>query len=156
MQRPTSPVRGKVGFAALPTESGEPGSGTLGGWQLALNARSPSYKRAAAVALMKHLTSPEANLVMALGYGRNPARRSVYEDPAVRERAPFIAQLLPIFERARPRPVTPYYTMLSDVLQSEFSAAVSGVREPGRALERAQKSANRLMGERAGGKDGEG
>lgn len=140
-----SPIRGRVGFAPLPTESGEPGWGTLGGWQLAVNARIEPEKRKLAAALIRHLTSPEANVALALASGRNPPRRSVYEDPELKARAPFIAALLPIAERARPRPVTPYYGLLSDALQSEFSAAVLGIRSPEAALERAQAQADRLI-----------
>jgi len=137
-----SPIRGKVGFAALPTASGEPGYGTLGGWQLAINTHVSSSRSEAARRLIRHLTSPSAMRTMALAYGRNPPRRSVYLDPQVQERAPFIAALLPIVERARPRPVSPYYAMLSDTLQAEFSAAISGIRPVNDALARAQRRAD--------------
>lgn len=144
-----SPIRGKVAFTALPTVTGEPGSGALGGWQLAVNAYAPPSHRAAAVALIRHLTAPRAELALALAYGRNPPRTALYRDPEVAARAPFISALLPILERARPRPVTPYYNLLSDTLQSELSAAVSGIRSPAEALERSQRAADRItLGER--------
>jgi multiple sugar transport system substrate-binding protein len=54
--------------------------------------------------------------------------------------------LLPIVERARPRPVTPYYNMISDVLQSEFSAGVTGIRTPEAALSRAQRLVDHITG----------
>jgi multiple sugar transport system substrate-binding protein len=145
-QREGSPIRGKVAIAPLPTVSGEPGYGTLGGWQLAVNAHAPRERRAAALALIAHLTSEKANLTLALEYGRNPPRRAVYLDPGVQRRAPFLASLLPLVERARPRPVTPYYNLLSDVLQGEFSAAISGVRSPEAALHRAQARADFITG----------
>jgi multiple sugar transport system substrate-binding protein len=43
--------------------------------------------------------------------------------------------------------VTPYYNLLSDVLQSEFSAAISGVRSSESALRRAQSQIDRLTSE---------
>jgi multiple sugar transport system substrate-binding protein len=143
-----SPVRGKIAVSALPTETGAPGAGTLGGWQLAVNARSPPALRGAAHALIAHLTSLEANVMMAVHYARNPPREAAYEDARLRAEAPFIASLLPIVRHARPRPVTPYYAMLSDVLQSEFSGAIAGVRSPEEALARAQKLADHIMGTR--------
>lgn len=146
-QRPDSPIRGKVGMTALPTVSGEPGPGTLGGWQLAVNAHVSEARRHAAERLIAHLTSPEANLVLALHYARNPPRRAVYEDPRLVSADPFIARLRGMVERARPRPVTPYYLLISDVLQSEFSAAVAGLRSPEEALKRAQKQVDHLTGE---------
>ena len=145
-QREDSLVRGKVGFAPLPSIDGRPGAGTLGGWQLAVNGHlSPERKRLAAE-LVRHLTSLEANVVMAVHYGRNPPRRAAYEDPRLRSEAPFIAGLLPAVEAARPRPVTPWYMLVTDVLQGEFSAAVSGIRAPEAALDRAQGLADHLMG----------
>jgi multiple sugar transport system substrate-binding protein len=139
-----SPVRGKVGVAPLPTRDGRPGAGALGGWHLAVNAHVPPERREAAARLVRHLTSLEANRVMALRYARNPPRRDAYADPALREGAPFIAGLLPAVEAARPRPVTPYYTLLADILQGEFSAAVAGLRPPEAALARAQAQVDHL------------
>jgi multiple sugar transport system substrate-binding protein len=137
-QKEGSAVRGRVAVSALPTKTGEPGAGALGGYQLAVNASTPDYKRDAALALVRHLTSHEAQAMLAAEYGRNPARRSPYDDPRVRERAPFVASLLPLVERARPRPVTPYWALITDAIQGELSAAVSGIRSPADALRRAQ------------------
>ncbi len=147
LQREGSPVRGKVDFAPLPTLSGEPGPGTLGGWQLAINARSPEKNREAALGLVAHLTSLESNVALALAYGRNPPRRAAYEDLQLLARAPFISALYPILERARPRSVTPYYNLVTDVLQSEFSAAIAGVRSADAAVRRAQRQVDRITAE---------
>jgi multiple sugar transport system substrate-binding protein len=43
-----------------------------------------------------------------------------------------------MFEGARSRPKTAYYAMISDTLESEFSAAITGIRTPDLALRRAQ------------------
>jgi len=145
-EKDDSPLKGKVGFAPLPTVSGEPGSGTLGGWQLAVNAHSPPEKRKLAAKLIRYLTERETTVEFAVTYGRNPPRPDAYQDPRLRTEAPFIAELLPALERARPRPVTPYYTLFSDVLQGEFSAAIAGMRSPEAALGRAQQHVDRLMG----------
>ena len=145
-QKEGSPIRGKVGFAPLPSLNGAPGPGALGGWQLALNAHAPPSHRAAAIALIDFLTSPEATVELALAYARNPPRPAVYDDPRLRTQAPFIAALRPIIEHARARPVTPYYGLISDELQSEFSAAVSGIRPSGAALHRAQTLVDHIEG----------
>ena len=49
-------------------------------------------------------------------------------------------------ERARPRPVTPYYMLAADSLQGELSAAVSGLRPPAEALGRAQAQVDAIAG----------
>jgi multiple sugar transport system substrate-binding protein len=142
----SSPIRGRVGVSPLPTLSGEPGHGTLGGYQLAVNAHALPENRAIAVALIQHLTSAASQLVLAEAYGRNPSRRDVYEDPRLASRAPLAALMRPMLERARPRPVTPFYPMLTDILQGELSAAISGVREPAAALRRAQALSDHVIG----------
>jgi trehalose/maltose transport system substrate-binding protein len=147
LEGPGSPVRGRVGVAPLPTVDGAPGPGALGGWQLAVAARSSPARRAAAERLVAHLTSPEAGLVLALDYARNPARRELYQDQRLAAGAPRIAGLLPIVERARPRPVSPYYQLVADVLQGEFSASVAGLRSPQEALRRAQRQVDRIAGQ---------
>jgi multiple sugar transport system substrate-binding protein len=147
-QREGSQVRGKVGVSPLPSVTGAPGHGALGGYLLAVNAGSPVYKRDAVLRFVAHLTSADANVALALAYGRNPPRRAPYADPRVTSGAAVIAQLLPMVERARPRPVTPYYPMISDVLQGELSAAIAGIRPPAEALGRAQALVDHLMGAR--------
>jgi multiple sugar transport system substrate-binding protein len=146
LQREGSPVRGRVGISPLPSETGEPGPGALGGWQLAISATSPPQLRERATALVADLTSVDANVDMAVHYARNPPRTAAYEDPRLKAEAPYIASLLPIVAGARSRPPTPYYAMLSEVLQSELSAAVAGVRSPAEALARAQRLADHVMG----------
>lgn len=145
LQEPASPVRGRVGVAPLPGAQG-PSPGALGGWQLGISSGAPPARRAAAERLVAHLTSPEANAVLAIAYGRNPARRTAYDDARVRGEAPFIAALLPRVEDARPRPVTPYYMLAADALQGELSAAVSGLRPPTEALARAQAQLDAIAG----------
>lgn len=145
VQGSDSPVAGKVAVSPLPSLGGEPGHGTLGGWFLAVNPNVGAERRALAARLIAHLTSPAANEMLAIHYSRNPARRGAYESAAVRERAPFIAALADIVARAKPRPVTPYYGLFADALQSELSAAVSGLRTPAEALARAQRQVDRLV-----------
>jgi multiple sugar transport system substrate-binding protein len=147
-QREGSRVRGRVAISALPSVDGAGGFGTLGGWMLAVNAHAPPHRRDLAVALAQHLTSVDAAITMAAAYGRNPARRAAYDDLRLAAQAPAIAAMRAVLERARPRPVTPYWPMLSDALQGELSAAVSGLRSPREALASAQTAADRLMGER--------
>jgi len=149
-EREGSLIRGKVGTAPLPTLRGEAGHGALGGYHLAINARVPAHKRDLAIALVSYLTSAGANLALALAYGRSPARRETYDDARLRQSAPLLANLLPMFERARPRPLTPFYMMISDTLQGEFSAAVTGIRTPEEALKRAQALVDHIAGHLAG------
>ncbi|MCA9773109.1 MAG: ABC transporter substrate-binding protein [Myxococcales bacterium] len=142
-ERADSPVRGKVGIARLPRFEGGRSASTLGGWQLGVNrfSRHP----AEAKALVAFLTSADAEKTLALGLGYNPPRRALYDDPDLLAAQPALARLRDVFETARPRPVTPYYAMASQILQPEFSAALTGIKSPEAALASASKQIAHLL-----------
>jgi multiple sugar transport system substrate-binding protein len=131
-ERPDSPVRGRVGVVMLPSFPGRVAASTLGGWQLGVNAFSRHPREAER--FIQFLTSYESQKALALTVGYKPTLRSLYADPELRSAQPFMANLYEIMEHARPRPVTPYYMMISQVLQPEFSAALAGVKTTEDAL----------------------
>ncbi len=142
-EAPGSAVRGKVGAMVLPHFAGGVSAATLGGWQLGINR----YTRHAAQAeqLVRFLSSASAQKAVALAYGFSPPRRSLYRDPELKTAAPFLVSLEPVFETARPRPVSPFYVPMSQVLQTEFSAVVSGIKPPAEALAAAQQQVQALV-----------
>jgi len=141
-QREGSVVRDKVGVSALPHAPEHPSASTLGGWQLGVNqySRNPG----AAERLAAYLTAPDAQRALALAYGYSPPRRSLYDDPELAAAQPFLASLREIFETARPRPVSPYYVALSQDMQAQFSAVLTGLRPPGAALDAISAASTRL------------
>ena len=141
-QREGSPVRGKVGMAPLPSLSGLASSSVLGGWMLAIPSRA-GHPREAGM-LIRYLSEPDRQRSLTLRVGYQPARRSLYRDPAVLRERPWLARLYPVFEAARPRPVTPYYLMLSQILQPEQSAVVVGLKSPEAALASARLQVSRI------------
>ncbi|TAK46446.1 MAG: ABC transporter substrate-binding protein [Betaproteobacteria bacterium] len=132
LQRAGSEVEGRVGVCPLPHAPGHPAAAALGGWHLGVNA----FSRHAAVAekLAAFLCAAPAQKALALAYGYSAPRRSLYADPELAAAQPFLASLATLLEAARPRPVSPHYVALSQVLQSEFSAVLSGRRAPAGAL----------------------
>jgi multiple sugar transport system substrate-binding protein len=145
-EREGSKVRGKIGIAPLPSFAGFPSAATLGGWQLGINRNSEHPKEAEA--LIRFLTSPEAQRWMALEIGYKPTRKALYQDEKLIAFQPFITGLYGAFLSARPRPVSPYYLMLSQVMQPEFSAALVGLKSPEEALRDAQLQMNHILFER--------
>jgi multiple sugar transport system substrate-binding protein len=143
-QREGSAVRSKVGVAPLPSFPDRPSASTLGGWQLGVNRYSKHVE--AAEKLVAFLTSPYAQKRLALTIGYKPTRKSLYADADLRREQPFISGLYGIFLKTRPRPVTPYYMMITQVMQSEFSAAVSGIRPPEEALLSARRQIDHILG----------
>ncbi len=138
-----SPVRDKTGFAELPAFPGHARASTLGGWQLGVNKKSKHPD--AAEKLVAFLTSTAAQKALALSVGYNPTRKALYKDPDLLRAHPDMALLFPIFMKARPRPVTAYYMMITAVLQPEFSAAITGIKQPAKALASAQKQVAHIL-----------
>jgi multiple sugar transport system substrate-binding protein len=145
-----SSVAGKFAVSPMPA-SGEPGghsTATLGGAQLAINAYSESP--AAAYKLIAYLTAPEQMLERARAVGQYPTRPAVYHDPRLQSALSIpVDDVRRAIESAAPRPVTPIYTELSEILQIEVHRALVRQAEPQDALNSAAKSINALI-ERTG------
>lgn len=142
-EREGSPIRGKTGVALLPSFMPGMSSSTLGGWQLGINRYSKHPE--AAEKLIRFLTGREAQKRLALTIGYKPSRKSLYKDEDLLREQPFIAGLYDVFMKARPRPVSPYYMMITQVMQPEFSAALSGIKTPGQALASAREQIEHIM-----------
>jgi multiple sugar transport system substrate-binding protein len=114
--------------------------GSTGGAHLGVSHRSRHPDLA--VALARHLTSEAAQRAIAIGAALSPARQALYRDPEVVRGHPAMARLRTLALAGRPRPVTPYYLLLSATVQPEFSAALVGVKRPERAIADAGKRLN--------------
>ncbi len=119
-----SPLAGKVGIAKLPSfTDGGPSVSALGGWRFAIHTRSK--RPDLAWAFVRHMTSQAMQRHFALRAGKAPARRALYDDPAVLAANPHFRALRDVFVHATPRPRSPVYPRLSDELQRFLHAAIS-------------------------------
>jgi multiple sugar transport system substrate-binding protein len=118
-----SRVSNKVGVGSLPCFRGYEPASTLGGWQFGISKFSKHP--AEAWRFISFMTSHRSQKILALDAGKAPTRISVYEDREVREKMPHLNRFLPAFKRARPRPLSPVYPMISQELQRFFSMALS-------------------------------
>ena len=71
------------------------------------------------------MTSPEMQRYFAVEASLAPTRAALYSDRAVLERNPQFADQARAFRHAVPRPVTPVYPAVSEVLQRFFSSAIT-------------------------------
>ena len=138
-----SPVKGKVGIAPLPGFKGQKGASTLGGWHIVMSKYSDKKEKAAA--LIKYLTSAKIQKQLSLKLGWNPGRKDVYDDPEILEANPAMKDLKQVFENAVPRPVIPYYSNVSQILQKHISAALAKRTTPEKSLKAAQNEVLELM-----------
>ncbi len=116
-----SRVEGQVEVGPLPAFPGGKSVATLGGWQLAVSRFSRQPELAwKFIALM---SSAEIQKQIALHMGRAPSRKELYRDPEVLKKNPQFQ--LETFARAVPRPRTPVYASLSNIMQRTFSSAIA-------------------------------
>jgi multiple sugar transport system substrate-binding protein len=139
-----SRVAGKFSVAPMPAGPGGLPTAAVGGAQLAINRRSEHPE--AAWALIDFLTQPEQMRERASVVGQFPTRTAVYDDPELASGlAVQPATVRRIIEYGVPRPVTPIYTQLSEILQIHLHRALTRQSEPAAALARAQMEMQRLL-----------
>ena len=113
-------VAGNVGVAPLPAFKGFDSATCIGGWQWAINPFSPS--KDAAWRLLEFLASPDSQRVLAVEASNIPARQSLYADPAVLAAAPHFGGFYDVIINARSRPVTAFYTDVSEAIRFPMNA----------------------------------
>jgi multiple sugar transport system substrate-binding protein len=139
-----SRVAGKFAVAPMPAGPGGTHTAAIGGAQLAINRRS-EYPEAA-WAVIDYLTQPEQMRERAEVVGQFPTRSGLYEDPDLASGLAIPpAMVRRIIEYSVPRPVTPVYTQLSEILQINLHRALTRQSEPAAALARAQAEMQRLL-----------
>jgi multiple sugar transport system substrate-binding protein len=135
-----SKIAGKVGLLPLPAFHGQKSVATLGGWQFGISrfSRHPQL----AWQFVEHMTSSETQKRIALYTGRGPARKALYRDPEILKKNPQFESQYETFVLATPRPRTPVYLPLSNIMQRYFSSAIAIADSD---IDRLARSASRDM-----------
>jgi multiple sugar transport system substrate-binding protein len=142
-QQEGSRIRNKFEVVPYPPFEGGETAGILGGLNLVISAFSENP--GGALAFVDFVTNEESMNRAASEYALPPALASSYEDPGVQEALPFATELRQAVEQARPRPVTPVYTQVSQAIYENINAALSGQVEPQEALETAQRDMEQAL-----------
>lgn len=135
-----SKVAGKVGVLPLPAFPGRKSAATLGGWQLGISRFS--RKTRLAWRFVDFMASSETQKRIALYTGRAPARKALYRDSDILKKNPQFRSQYETFLLAAPRPVTPVYQPLSNIMQRYFSSAIA---IPDSDIDQLAQSASRDM-----------
>jgi multiple sugar transport system substrate-binding protein len=133
----SSQVKDKLGLAALPGEDG-PGASSLGGHNLAVSVYSKN--KATALDFLKFMTSEETEKFYATQGSLAPVLGSLYEDPELVAKLPYLPVLKTSIENAVPRPVTPFYPAVTKAIQENAYSAIKGEKTVESALSDMQKS----------------
>lgn len=119
--QPGSPVAGKFGVVPLPGRSG-PGSSSLGGANLAISA----YSRhpVTALAFIKFLTSKASERQVLIQGALPPVWASLYTEPDLVARFPYLGALENAIVTARPRPAITDYNQVSLAISTAVHQAL--------------------------------
>ncbi len=128
-----SKVAGKFDITSLPYGgSSTTGHSCTGGWNMAINAFTKNAD--AAWTFMHYVLGESAQKTLAIKGSFTPALNSVYSDADVQKAQPLFTKLAPILQNALPRPVSPVYTDLSNIIQTQLHLALTKSITPQAAL----------------------
>lgn len=136
-------VKGDVGVAALPAFGKNASATCTGGWEWGVNAFGKN--KAASVKLLQFMASSDVQKEMAIKGAYLPVRKSLYNDRSVLAANPHFKALYPIVTKARPRPVTPNYPRVSEIIRNNVSAAVAGSKSVDAALSEMKRDLTPLL-----------
>ena len=139
-----SAVAGRVAVTSMPGAAGGAPTAALGGSALAVNANSDQPDEA--YLLIAYLLEPEQMIERARIAGQFPSRPALYDSAELATALTMPpADALAVIERAVPRPVTPVYTQLSEILQVSVHRALTQQQEPRAALQDAAAAMRTLL-----------
>ncbi|MGM0508244.1 MAG: ABC transporter substrate-binding protein [Fusobacteriota bacterium] len=129
-----SKIAGKVGVAPLPIGTNG-GAATLGGWVTMINRNSKNPE--AAWEFLKFMNGPKGQKISAIYAGQAPTLNEVWEDEEVLDANPFFRSkgFKLGLKYAVPRPVSPVYPELSEIMQDEIFKAIDREISPAQAVE---------------------
>jgi multiple sugar transport system substrate-binding protein len=142
-----SRVVGRTAIMLAPTAAGMARKYGIGGWGLAINAGIEDRRRDAAWGFIKWATAAaQQRAFLDAGVGVF-TRKSVLNDPALRQRFPFFAVADESLANGDYdfRPRIPQYPEIQDSLGTAVNAVLVGNADPQRALAEAQTRAARLF-----------
>jgi multiple sugar transport system substrate-binding protein len=112
-----------VGVAELPREQGvHQGGGCLGGWNMFINAASAHQDEA--WEFIEFMTAPEQQGRLAIGASRLPTRKELYQDKQLLNDVPILRFSRRALENARPRPLHPRYSEMSEEMAEQFNLSL--------------------------------
>jgi len=149
-----SAVQGRTGVSPLPDPDDGERAPTLGGWHVGVSAFSD--RPAAAQRFARYLTSAAVQKKLVLELGLPSGRRDLYADADVLAKFPHFKTLAAVLPTARPRPIVPSYTLISEIMQRRLSGALARDDTPAAALAKAQLEIDQLLARTADRPAGQG
>jgi len=125
-------IKDKFAIAPLPKGPGGKGVSSLGGHNLAVSKFSKHQKDA--IEFLKWMTGKDGEKPVTEEMTLAPTIASLYDDPALQAKLPYLSTLKKSIESAAPRPKTPVYNDVTQVIELNAYAALQGSKSPDQAL----------------------
>ncbi|HLG78047.1 MAG TPA: ABC transporter substrate-binding protein [Ktedonobacteraceae bacterium] len=139
-----SKVAGKFDITSIPYGgSNTVGHSCVGGWNMAINAYSKNPD--ASWSFIKYMLGTDAQKLLATKGSFTPSLNSVYNDSEVQTKQPLFTKLQPILQHSKPRPVSPVYLDLSNIIQTHVHQALTKQASPADALSALQSELQTLV-----------
>ena len=137
-----SRVKGKTGMAVLPHFKDHQSASALGGWHIGISKYSDQKEKA--LQFIKYVTSYKIQKNLFTSVGWNPGRKDVYFDKELQKKYQQIKILYEAFQHAVARPMLPYYSEVSDIIQRYVNQCLAGKISPEDALNKCQEEIKSL------------
>ena len=142
LQKTDSAVKGKVGITTMVAKPGY-STATLGSWGLTVLKGSSHID--ASIEAIRFLTSESAQKQLFQNYGYTPTKQSIFEDPQLLEESPILAEFGKALKVVKPRPQSPLYAQISDVLQRQLSGILTREQTPQLGMDVATVNTNQIL-----------
>ncbi|SFJ53457.1 ABC transporter substrate-binding protein [Thermoflavimicrobium dichotomicum] len=139
-----SKIVGKIDVAPLP-KGDKKAAATLGGWMAGINKYSKHKKEA--WEFLKFVAGAEGQKMSAVIGGKAPAYLPAYNDAEVQKASPLFSNknFVNGISSAVPRPISPIYPKISDVIQIEVSKAITGKQSAEDAIKNIDAQLKKLV-----------
>lgn len=139
---------GKWDVVPVPSdpESGlEVGLGGLGQWIQSINKYSDNQE--SALEVIKCLTRPDVQLMMAVDYGNGPTVSSVFSDPSYLEIFPYGEEVHAALNASSRKPASEHWTKMEDIMSTELGLMFLGEKSPEEAMLSAKEQIDKILAE---------
>ena len=138
-----SEVKGAVGVAPLPAFADNSSATCVGGFQWAMNPFSDNKDEAFQV--MQYMASYDSQKQLAIAASHIPARDALYQDEEVLAAAPQFGQFFDVIKNARPRPLTPFYSEVSELIRTNMNAFFARAQDADTTLSEMQSGLTDIL-----------
>ncbi len=121
--------------------------GVLGGEDFMMFKTSDAAHQDAAWKFIKFMTSKDAQVAMAK-VGQMPVNKEALNDPEAIKAMPLLPVFVDALKTARPRPVTPKWADMENIIATKVAEAITGQKEVKVTLDEAAAEIDKLIAQK--------